>query len=98
MVIEPLMLGKVSSENDILTTNLGQNVDSSGNKVKVRRRSTTALQALKSNMAGQAAYQTDQTDYHRSDRYYNRSGRLIELPRQICTLCTQVCNPGIHPH
>ena len=51
-VIEPLMLGKVSSENDILTTNLGQNVDSSGNKVKVRRRSTTALQALKSNMTG----------------------------------------------
>ena len=92
------MLGKVSSENDILTTNLGQNVDSSGNKVKVRRRSTTALQALKSNMTGQAAYQTDQIDYHRSDRYYNRSGRLIELPRQICTLRTQVCNPGIHPH
>jgi len=52
MVIELLMLGKVSSENDILTTNLGQNVDSSGNKVKVRRRSTTALQALKSNMTG----------------------------------------------
>ena len=51
-VIEPLMLGKVSSENDILTTNLGQNVDSSGNKVKVRRRSTTALQELKSNMTG----------------------------------------------
>ena len=73
MVIEPLMLGKVSSKNNILITNLGKNVDNSGNKVKVKRRSTTALQASKSNMTGQAAHQTDQTDYHRSDRYYNRS-------------------------
>ena len=45
MVIEPLMLGKVSSKNNILFTNLGKNVDGNGNKIKVKRRSTTALQA-----------------------------------------------------
>ena len=50
MIIKPLMLGKVSSKNNILITNLGKNVDNSGNKVKVKRRSTTALQASKSNM------------------------------------------------
>ena len=43
MVIEPLMLGKVSSKNNIFIAILGKNVDSSGNKVKVKRRSTTAL-------------------------------------------------------
>ena len=92
------MLGNVSSKNNILITNLGHHVDSSGNKVKVKRRSTTALQASKSNMTGQAAYQTDHTDYHRSDRYYNRSDRLNRIiPTDLHTLhSTQVCNPGIY--
>ena len=100
MVIEPLMLGKVSSKNNIFITILGKNVDSSGNKVKVKRRSTTALQASKSNMTGQATHQTDQTDYHRSDWYYNRSDRLNRIiPTDLHTLhSTQVCNPGIYPH
>ena len=94
------MLGKVSSKNNIFITILGKNVDSSGNKVKVKRRSTTALQASKSNMTGQATHQTDQTDYHRSDRYYNRSDRLNRIiPIDLHTLHnTQVCNPGIYPH
>ena len=93
MVIEPLMLGKVSSKNNILITNLGHHVDSSGNKVKAKRRSTTALQASKSNMTGQAAYKTDQTDYHRSDRYYNRSDRL----NRITQTDLHTLHPSVQP-
>ena len=92
-VIEPLMLGKVSSKNNILFTNLGKNVDGSGNKIKVKRRSTTALQASKSNMTGQAAHQTDQTDYHRSDRYYNRSDRL----NRITQTDLHTLHPSVQP-
>ena len=87
------MLGKVLSKNNILITNLGHHVDSSGNKVKAKRRSTTALHASKSNITGQAAYKTDQTDYHRSDRYYNQSDWL----NRITQTDLHILHPSVQP-